>query len=220
MSNLDPATLAPLFGLSPSSSEIKKYLSTLASSSSATLEPVIKSYPDVTYHNHYSLGISLCFDPSKGLESVDIFNPSPFPVPPRPGRKPEPVYEAPPPIVITFPSDVLTLPPANTGEQPRELKRPQELQLRPDTPGRDLVACFGEPSRKGSGGWTGLWLEWSPVELARSDTGSSIRIGVMVELRDPGAKEQVSDEAKKKGMGGVWERAAAWSWASLKVFQV
>ncbi|OCF32353.1 hypothetical protein I316_06022 [Kwoniella heveanensis BCC8398] len=243
MSSLNLSSFAPLFGLPPSSSEIKAFLSTLTppSSSSSSLSngkssldlvPEIKTYPDAVYHNYYAFGLSLFFDPTKnnGLESVDIFNPSPFPKPPKPGRKPEPTYAAPPRLTMDFPTDTLVLPPLKQGGETKSISRPRIFSLDAETTGRQFVSCLGEPSRKGSGGWTGVWLEWSPVELVSTassqpfpkDTGvesETVKVGIMLELRDPGAQEKVSDDAKKKGMGGVWERAAGWSWASVKVFK-
>lgn len=44
------------------------------------------------------------------------------------------------------------------------------------------------------------------------------RIGLMVELRDPGGAEVLTEEQRKKGAGGVWDRAANWRWSCLKVF--
>lgn len=80
------------------------------------------------------------------------------------------------------------------------------------------MSCLGEPSRKGSGGWTGVWLEWKRVEFKVDEKGNKGEIGVMVELRDPGAAE-MTEEMMKKGMGGVWERATKWEWKSLKLFK-
>ncbi|WVQ94569.1 hypothetical protein IAU59_001649 [Kwoniella sp. CBS 9459] len=251
MASLDLSSFAPLFGLPPSSPKITEFLSTLtpttsSSSSSASglpasvPDPEIKTYPDAVYHNYYSLGLSLFFDPSKnnGLDSVDIFNPSPFTKPSKPGRKPEPTYAPPPTTFMEFLSDTLILPPLKKGDEAKSISRPKNLSLDKDTTGRQFVSCLGEPSRKGSGGWTGVWLEWSPVDLVsrpqrststeQAEQGTidgaeepvgSVQVGIMLELRDPGAQEKVSEEAKKKGMGGVWERAAGWSWASVKVFK-
>ncbi|WVF67054.1 hypothetical protein IAT40_001798 [Kwoniella sp. CBS 6097] len=245
MSSLNLASFAPLFGLPPSSPEITAFLSTMISTSSSASsaaplpEPEIKTYPDAVYHNYYSLGLSLFFDPSKnnGLDSVDIFNPSPYPKPSMPGRKPEPTYAPPPQVSMDFPTDTLSLPPLKKGEESKSIPRPTYFSLDAETTGRQFVSCLGEPSRKGSGGWTGVWLEWSAVGLVSNGqqrTASkdgeeqkktdglqieTVKVGMMLELRDPGAQEKVSEDAKKKGMGGVWERAAGWSWANIKVFK-
>ncbi|KAL7419890.1 hypothetical protein Q5752_005806 [Cryptotrichosporon argae] len=57
----------------------------------------------------------------------------------------------------------------------------------------------------------------------KSDTAaraSTVFLGLMLELRDPGAGETLSENEIKRGAGGVWERAAGWTWASIKVFRV
>ncbi|WWD16843.1 hypothetical protein CI109_101275 [Kwoniella shandongensis] len=230
MPSLSPTALASLFSLSPSSPQITAFLETLASPSPLP-QPEIKSYPDAIYHNYYALGLSLCFLPNKGLDSVDIFNtPSsssssaPPPPPPRNRfRREEPTYSPPPEIELHFPTTTLVVPPAKEGDEATELPRPEKVVLKPNTIGRQLVSCLGEPSRKGSGGWTGLWLEWTKVELKRrSEEGEGegvVEVGLMVELRDPGAAEKMTEEDMRKGMGGVWDRAAKWEWKSLKVFK-
>jgi len=100
------------------------------------------------------------------------------------------------------------------------------------------VQCFGEPSRKGSGGWTGIWLEWGRVEILAAqrprgddavgedsrdttdgDAPEVVEIGIMVELRDPGGAEVLTEKQQKEGAGGIWDRAAEWEWAALKFFR-
>jgi hypothetical protein len=43
-----------------------------------------------------------------------------------------------------------------------------------------------------------------------------VDVGIMLELSDP---KTDSEEQKAKGVGGVWDRAASWPWASIKVFR-
>ena len=79
------------------------------------------------------------------------------------------------------------------------------------------------------------WLEWTRVEIIDGPneevdvndglhsegipkTGSVAVLGVMVELRDPGAAEKLTEQQIKKGVGGVWDRAANWQWACMKLF--
>lgn len=290
------------------------------------------------------------------LSRVDIYNPAPPPSAPsassssapssapstspsasnsastsaRPRRRkpPTPTY-APPAFPLTFhlPSDRIQLPPSKPGEAPRDVNRPDRLDVRAGTTGREFVECFGEPSRKGGGGdgWVPVWMEWGGVELVAEDgegqiatrrggsssaegggrlevdtertelkeergdgegdaegdgagggegggedahtssenggmqsmttmnppyssptrtnyhDGSQIAkppsashdpparnilsarprtvvLGIMVELRDPGADEVLSEEQKRKGAGGIWDRAAGWSWSGMKIF--
>ncbi|WRT65366.1 uncharacterized protein IL334_002309 [Kwoniella shivajii] len=218
MPTLDPSTLLPLFTQPPSSPSIVSYLSTLTSSS-LTPEPETKSYSDSIYHNYYSIGISLSFHPLRGLDSVDVYNPSITPPPRRIAQKPLPTYTNSPEIILHFMSDQIVLPPRKEGEEPLSIKRPIAFTLKTTSTGRDLVSCLGEPTRKGSGGWTGLWLEWSSVSL-KNPEGKGIIIGIMVELNDPGANEILTEEGRKKGMGGVWERASRWTWSNIKLFKV
>ncbi|OWZ69984.1 hypothetical protein AYX14_04631 [Cryptococcus neoformans] len=220
MPTLDPSSLAPLFNLPSSAPQIPKFIACLASSSTPPT-PDIKSYPDAIYHNYYGLGLSLCFLPEEGLDSVDIFNREPNPPALKPGRAVT-VYAPPPEVTIHFTSTSLTLPPRDpkrkSTEPPKSIARPPFITFTSTTTGRQLVSCLGEPSRKGSGGWTGVWLEWKRVEFKVDEKGNKGEIGVMVELRDPGAAE-MTEEMMKKGMGGVWERAAKWEWKSLKLFK-
>ncbi|KAL0242189.1 hypothetical protein I308_105818 [Cryptococcus tetragattii IND107] len=220
MSTLNLFSLIPLFNLPPSSPQISTFISSLASSSTPPT-PDIKTYSDASYHNYYELGLSLCFLAEKGLDSVDIFNRDPNPPAPKQGRTVT-VYAPGPQVTIHFTSTTLTLPPrdpkSKSTEPPKSIPRPSSITFTPSTTGRQLVSCLGEPSRKGSGGWTGVWLEWKSVEFKVDEKGNKGQIGIMIELRDPGAAE-MTEEMMKKGMGGVWERAANWEWKSLKLFK-
>jgi hypothetical protein len=64
--------------------------------------------------------------------------------------------------------------------------------------------------------WISPWLEWGNVELLDT-SGEVIRLGIMVELRDSG--RELTEMEKKKGLGGIWDRAANWVWGGLKVFE-
>ncbi|WVQ83482.1 hypothetical protein IAT38_005623 [Cryptococcus sp. DSM 104549] len=242
MTSLTPAAFAPLFGLPPSSPRITSFLASLTPSSSASpnkgAEPDVKTYPDVIYHNYYSLGLSLCFDTTKGLESVDIYNTPPPsssapPGPSRPGKAATPAYSPPPKILIHFPSSTMILPanPKDRKSKDLTLRRPLTVLVRKEMRGREFVRVLGEPGRKGSGSWVGVWLEWPKVGLCaeslegveggeRKGEKEKVEVGLMLDLQDPGAGEIVDEEGMKKGMGGVWERAAGWEWKSLKVFRV
>jgi hypothetical protein len=101
------------------------------------------------------------------------------------------------------------------------------------TTGREFVSAFGEPTKKGGGvGWVPPWLEWDCVELIEDEQGGAsaenegenggkkvVVVGVMVELRDPGTGHAMTEEQKKKGMGGLWDQASGWVWANLKIFK-
>ncbi|ORX36466.1 hypothetical protein BD324DRAFT_628968 [Kockovaella imperatae] len=214
---IDAAAVGPFLG-KPSRDDLVVALGGQSSSSSSA---DIKSYPDAVYHNHYSHGFSCCFNPTSTnspdavLSQVDIFNPPSGSV----SRKKASWtgYTTPSlPIVLRFPTTSLSVP--TPDGKPSTITRPDILEVEKQTTGKDFVACLGEPSRKGGGqGFVSPWLEWGDVEL-KSGESSIAKVGIMVELRDPGAHEVLSDEQKTKGAGGVWDRASGWTWGSLKLF--
>ncbi|WOO78860.1 uncharacterized protein LOC62_02G002398 [Vanrija pseudolonga] len=207
---LPVASLHALFGLSPGDATIA---STLTSLFGSAPDPEVKAYPDATYHNYYPLGVSLCFTGAPlALDSIDIFNP-----PPGPSKSTKPTYSPAPALELCFAETEVVLPPRKEGEAEFRYPRPERFEVVPATKGRDLVRLLGEPSRKGSGGWVGVWLEWGRVGL--KDDSGRVEVGIMLELSDPKGAEQLTDEQRKKGAGGVWDRAAGWAWGSLKVFR-
>ncbi|TYJ56195.1 hypothetical protein B9479_003039 [Cryptococcus floricola] len=221
MATTSALPIALLFSLPSDSPQIFSFISSLSTAAGVSApKPDIKSYPDAIYHNYYPLGVSLCFLPSTGLDSVDLYSRDPHPN--TSSRVRGPVYDIAPEVVFRFSSTTLPLPPRDpkSEQPPQTIERPIELRLTTRTTGRDLVSCLGEPTKKGSGGWTGVWLEWTKVELSAGEEGAGGQehIGMMVELRDPGAREM--DEAMmKKGMGGVWDRASKWEWKTVKLYK-
>lgn len=189
--------IQPLFGLPPSDPKLSSFLSRLGHS-----KPDIKTYPDAIFHNLYDFGISLCFEKNE-LESIDIFNS-------KPSSKSK--YSSPPlPLIVEFAEPEVVVPPPKEGGEETRYSRPQRLEVSDSTVGKDLVHNFGEPSRKGSSDWVGVWLEWGNVKL------QSGAVGIMLELADRGAGP--NEQQKKEGMGGVWDRASEWPWGSIKVFR-
>ena len=185
----------------------------------------MKPFPGCFYHNYYKLGMSISFLVPKGtgrtpLDFIDFFNPPTISPPGRPTKQPWDGYDPPPlPMTFRFTSSTITLPPAKAGETGQEIERPLELQVERHTTGKEFVQCFGEPSKKGGGKFNiPLFLEWNMVEL-KSEVGGQVALGVMVELRDPGAGEKLSEEQMKKGAGGPWDRAVNWEWQGIKVFK-
>ncbi|GMK58160.1 hypothetical protein CspeluHIS016_0501920 [Cutaneotrichosporon spelunceum] len=200
--------LSPLLGLPPG----PELSAALERAVPGPQEYEDKAYPDATYHNYYSLGLSLCFIPSPlRLDSIDIFN-----TPSKPPRasSTKPQYAPPPSLQLAFAEPEVVLSPRKEGEKEMRYPRP-DLTVKQETTGRDIVRALGEPSRKGAGGWVGVWLEWSPVALVTA--GERVEVGIMLELTDP--KAEPSSEEKARGVGGVWDRAAGWPWASIKVFR-
>ncbi|ORY27661.1 hypothetical protein BCR39DRAFT_559941 [Naematelia encephala] len=233
--NIDPfnaALCCENFHQPASSSTLPTFVAHFAPSSASSI-PVAKvqEYSDGTFHNYYPLGISLFFSPSSEdkqqrlLDRIDIYNP-PSNSPPLARRRggantPWAGYSPPRfPIVFTFNSTSLTIPPSKPDEPPRIIPRPGELLVDGRTKAKDFVAHFGEPTKKGGKlGWVPLFLEWASVGLKAPD-GSAVKLGVMLELNDPGPEgmQALSDEVKKKGVGGIWDQAAEWEWADLKLF--
>ena len=228
---MDITLIAPLFNILPSSPLITAFIASLEPSSSP--RPEIRLYPDTIFHNHHSLGLSLCFLPSITppiisdstqwkLNRLDIFNPPCPPIAP-PGRRskwPWDGYLPPPlPITVRFPTTTVTLSPGKPNEESSTIERPAEFSIQSSTTGREFVQHFGEPSKKGGGSNAFIppFLEWNDVELVGSN-GEKTHIGIMVELRNPGSHEVLTEERKRTGAGGVWDRAADWEWAGLKVF--
>jgi hypothetical protein len=216
------ASLAPLLGLGPTDPAIENTLAALVASSSP-LDYETKPYPDATYRNYYALGLSLCFLPSSSgaleLDSIDIFNPTAEPPPKHAtNSKTTPQYVQPPsPLVVHFADPDLIFPPRKPGEKEMQVARPPLYEILETTKGRDIVKRFGEPTRKGAGGWVGVWLEWNAVRFKNGE--DTVSAGVMLELKDPKGAEEASAEQQKMGMGGVWDRAAFWRWGSIKLFR-
>jgi hypothetical protein len=201
-----------LLGLNPSSPPLNKFLASL-SGTSAVPQPEAKAYPDVLYHNYYDLGVSFCYIPASGssiparaksedlvLDSIDIYHRSEEEtVPQRPGRLPKPTFN-------TFKGIPIDFPPVATAKDDSSATNPlTSFTLDQETIGKDLVGKLGEPTKKG-GGIRGqdVYLEWP-------------KLGVQIDLKDQG--KEVTEEQKKRGLGGVWDKAAEWSWSCLKVFE-
>lgn len=197
-----------LLGLPPSSAQVAQYVAELAELTTPKdpPSPEIKAYPDALYMNYYSLGLSLMStakDGSRkikaddvhtdklGLDSIDIYNvrdaDKSKPLAGPSGAKSYSTYPV--------PSLVLSLVPSKD-----EKSRPSELKLTTSTTGKDVVACLGEPDRKGGGagpssGSIGIWCEWS-------------RDGIMIEFG--------GDEARGPQ---AWERGKDAGWKVLTLFR-
>ncbi|KAI9632260.1 uncharacterized protein MKK02DRAFT_40564 [Dioszegia hungarica] len=118
--------------------------------------------------------------------------------------------------------------------------RPEPFLITSESIGREFVSALGEPSRKGGAqGWVGPWLEWADLKILvprrrsiqadvepgqggtsmeEAEDMEEVGIGLMVELRD--GHKQPTEEEMKKGLGGVWDRAAGWGWGCVKIFRV
>ena len=218
---MDPGTdvsaIAPVFA-HPASETL---IAALGGPPSPTA-PEVKSYSDAIFHNYHTLGFSISFTPPKtgstppNLTQIDIFNP---PFGPSSRRKESWTgYSSPRlPITFRFPSTTITVP--GPEGKSSTVTRPEVLRVERESTGRDFVECLGEPSRKGGGtGFMPPWLEWASVELKCIHGDGAVRIGVLIELRDPGSGERMTEEQQKMGAGGLWDRAARWPWGTLKLF--
>ncbi|KAL0951391.1 hypothetical protein HGRIS_008087 [Hohenbuehelia grisea] len=202
-----------LFGSTPSSVAITHYIASLAQRMPVpgADTPEIKSYPDAVYFNYYSLGVSLLFTPRNGykpqtglkrgelkdenlaLDGVDVYN--------TPANKPETPHRSSTtsrPAELAFSSYAnLPLSVDLTAEvkdkDGKVILRPPQVVISPETMGKDLVSCLGEPDRKGGGagpssGSIGIWCEWS-------------KDGLMVEF---GGDEARGPQAWERGKDAVW----------------
>ena len=195
-----------LLGSQPSSTNLSSqiaYLSSLILAPNAAI-PEIRSYPDAVYFNYFRLGLSLLYLPVNGykpktgldraglrdedliLDSIDIYN--------RPtskhgsAPKSERVFSSYP--VSPFSITLIDPPTDDKEEKASHLS----LDVKSETTGKDFVAFFGEPDRKGGGegpssGSIGIWCEWS-------------KHGVMVEF---GGDEARGPQAWELGKDAEWK---------------
>jgi len=193
-----------LLGLHPSSEALSAHISSLVTQipTSVPVQPEVKCYPDAVYFNYCALGLSLQFKPVDGykpktgmrqeelkqeslvLDGVDLYNmPSGKPQPGASSSKSKSAY-------ASYPVNPITLSLTSIPEE----SRPSSFSVSPDTTGKDFVACFGEPDRKGGGagpssGSIGIWCEWS-------------KDGVMVEF---GGDESRGPQAWERGKDATWK---------------
>lgn len=193
-SNVSTRRLRGLLGLRLHANRLSNCLEAL-SASDTVLDLQVKSYSDAVYLNYYALGISLLFNPENGyqpitgaklsdlngekltLDSIYLYNAQPS------ARASEAAFKSfsPTSFVLDF-------------RGVDETKQERELVVNRGTTGKDFVARFGEPSRKGGGGGPssgsiGIWCEWS-------------KSGLMVEF---GGKEAAGPHAWDSGKDAVWK---------------
>ncbi|GAA5872416.1 hypothetical protein JCM1840_006057 [Sporobolomyces johnsonii] len=193
-------SLHPLIGLSPTSTRLSSFLSSLSPSPADPLPPPqIASYPDIVYYNYHPLGLSLSFEPRPPyrptygittrerldehlltLVAIDVYNHEARLDDPKQRDKSQPTTKPEYEPFPAYPILISHAPPSSASE-------PAVFSLTPTTTGAQLVAALGEPSRKGGGttAGVGIWTEWTPD-------------GVMVEWASGGL------EAWEKGAGAVW----------------
>lgn len=213
MSIYSVSSVRDILGSTPSGDVLKEYivhLRTIAGTPPESVIPEIKSYSDAVYFNYFSLGISLSFSPQAGykpikglelrdlkcdaliLDSIDLYNVPKISRPGAPTTKSTPVDSPFSSFPLTSSPLSLYLNAAYTPEPSKP--RPEKLDVTADTTGKDFVACFGEPGRKGGGagpssGSIGIWCEW-------------VADGVMVEF---GGDESRGPQAWEKGKDAVWK---------------
>ncbi|SAM84827.1 uncharacterized protein UBRO_05976 [Ustilago bromivora] len=181
---------ARLLGGRPAQSQIQALLGHAVSSS---LEPEVKAYPDVVYHNYRSIGLSLQFEvssPGKNaskvgsedlcLAAIDIYSANEdkswtcFP---------------------TLPLQIDALRDDTASEQVK-------ATITKAITGKDLVSSLGEPQRKGggAGGRSGpaAWMEWS-LKLDRSNLNESDPTTLQIELAGAGARGADRWNAERAG---------------------
>ncbi|KAH9486606.1 hypothetical protein JR316_0000671 [Psilocybe cubensis] len=197
-----------LLGLHPHSPRLADFLLSIALP--VPVVPEVKSYPDAVYFNYFSLGLSILFSPTGGykpapslkltdlkndslvLDSIYIYN-VPKPTEHRAKGTSARAAEL---AFSTFPISPLILPinPVAHDKDGKARDRLPNLEIRPQTTGKDFVQILGEPDRKGGGagpssGSIGIWCEWS-------------KDGIMVEF---GGDEAKGPQAWERGKDAVWK---------------
>ena len=196
-----------LLGRSPSSQDLTAYLSALSSSQSVF--PEIKSYPDAVYFNYYAFGLSLLFVPINGykpqstasrqdlqdahliLDGVDIYNSVLAKAPDGKTESQSSTYSSYPITPIT-----ITVSPETKEGTPRS----SILNITHSMVGKEFVTALGEPDRKGGGsgpssGSIGIWVEWT-------------RDGLMVEF---GGDDSRGPQAWERGKDAPWKVISVFS---------
>ncbi|GAA5991554.1 hypothetical protein JCM5350_002612 [Sporobolomyces pararoseus] len=201
--------LAPLLGLSPTAPELSKLLSSLfpSSSSPSLATPSIASYPDIVYLSYHSLGLSLSFEPTISsykpkykltsldqLEcdklycvGIDIYNHEQEEQDAESQKKKQTTSKTSTAKEYDqFPLYPILLPPPSSNPTP--------FPLTPTTTGKELVAVYGEPTRKGGGDTKGMgiWTEWT-------------KEGIMIEWKSSGL--------------GAWDKGGESKWRVLSLFE-
>ncbi|GAA5951353.1 hypothetical protein JCM3765_002452 [Sporobolomyces pararoseus] len=203
--------LTPLLGLSPTEPELSKLLSSLLPSSSSPSSlptPSIASYPDIVYLSYHSLGLSLSFEPTISsykpkykltsldqLEcdklycvGIDVYNheSEEDEESEKKEKKKQTSSTTTAKEYDQFPLYPILLPPPSS--------KPNSFPLTPTTTGKDLVAAYGEPTRKGGGDTKGMgiWTEWT-------------KEGIMIEWKSSGL--------------GAWDTGGESKWRVLSLFE-
>ncbi|SPO29498.1 uncharacterized protein UTRI_04767_B [Ustilago trichophora] len=194
--------LATVLGSSPNKPEIQTLLNQVGASS--TVDPEIKAYPDVVYHNYQSLGLSLQYeaatpgtDASKAtadalrLAAIDIYS-----------AHEDKRWTGCPGLPLQISATHV-----ETG------RKTVEAIITHDSTGKALVSLLGEPERKGggAGGRSGpaAWMEWSlRLSSPDSDSRAAKEVKVQVELAGAGARGADRWNA---------ERAGACQWAVITI---
>lgn len=195
--------LVGVLGCSPGEPELQTLLNQVRSDqSAANVEPEVKSYPDIVYHNYLTLGLSFQYEPatlgtsaSKAapqdlrLAAIDIYS----------GHQDR--------RWTCFPALPLTLQTARTDA----VTQPLEVSIKSDTTGKDLVTDLGEPHRKGGGAGDrsgpAAWMEWS-LRLKAANSAKEKEFELQVELAGAGARGADRWNA---------ERAGACQWAVITI---
>ena len=190
-----------LFGLLPTSQEVKEYISSLCSLANAGNDDTaqVKAYPDAVFVNYYAFGCSIEYRPTNGykpspnvqsiselqtnnleLDKIDIYN---SPHDNEPGTTTTSSKTA--PTFVKYPGLPLVIAFSHA---------PLSISVSMDTTGKDFVTALGEPDRKGGGGGPSsgsinIWCEWT-------------KEGVMVEF---GGRDARGPQAWDKGKDANWK---------------
>jgi len=193
-----------LFGLPPTSRDVREYISSLYSLANAGNDDnvQVKSYPDAVFVNYYTLGCSIEYRPTNGykppsnvqsitdlqtdnlaLDKIDLYNSPHGDSEPNTTRKTKSKIA---PAFAKYPGLPLVI---KISREPNK-----STSVTAESTGKDFVAALGEPDRKGGGagpssGSINIWCEWT-------------KEGVMVEL---GGRDASGPQAWDKGKDAEWK---------------
>ncbi|KAJ9474152.1 hypothetical protein PHBOTO_004202 [Pseudozyma hubeiensis] len=184
--------LIGVLGSSPTHTNVQDLLGQLHNFP-ATVEPDVKAYPDVAYHNYQALGLCLqyeatspntnaskCAPQNLRLAAIDVYS----------GYDDK--------RWSCFPALPLQVDAVSLGAE----EHPRKVVIEHKSTGKHLVADLGEPQRKGGGAndraGPAVWMEWH-FQLESTHSQSKRHFKLQVELAGAAARGADRWNAEKAG---------------------